>query len=109
MIKPVRIRPKADNDLDDHINYIAQDNFNAALRFLEAVESTYTKIGEFPAIGSPRYTHLHLLENVRVWAIKGFENHLIFYIERQDYIDIIRVLHSARDIPALLLDSLTSD
>lgn len=109
MIKPVRVRPIADSDIDEHINYIAQDSLNAALRFVDATESTYNKISEFPAIGSPRYAHLHLLENVRVRAIKDFENHLIFYIERSDYIDIIRVLHSARDIPVLLVSSLTSD
>lgn len=109
MIKAVRVRPIADSDIDEHIKYIAQDSFNAALRFLDATESTYNKISEFPAIGSPRYAHLHSLENVRVRAIEDFENHLIFYIERPDYIDVIRVLHSARDIPALLVSGLTLD
>jgi len=43
MTKPVRVRPIADSDIDGHINYIAQDSLNAALRFLEATESTYNK------------------------------------------------------------------
>ena len=30
--------------------------------------------------------------------IKGFENHLIFYRPSEDGVDIIRVLHGARDI-----------
>jgi toxin ParE1/3/4 len=103
MIKPVRVRPRADNDIDELAHYIAIENPNAALRFLDAIEAAYNKIGGFPAIGSPRFAHIQLLENVRVWAVKDFENHLIFYVERQDYIDVIRVLHSARDIPACLI------
>ncbi len=100
MIKPIRVRAVADSDIDNHINYMAQDNPDAALRFIDALEVTYSKIAEFPAIGSPRYSHL--VKNVRFRAVQDFENHLIFYLERQDYIDIIRILHGARDIPALL-------
>ena len=38
-----------------------------------------------------------------MWPVAG-SAHLIFYLERADHIDIVRVLHSARDIPALLRD-----
>jgi toxin ParE1/3/4 len=100
MSKPIRVRPIADNDIDELANYIAGNNLNAALRFVDAVAETFEKINEFPAIGSPRYAYL--LENLRMRAVQDFESHLIFYIERQDYIDVVRVLHSARDIPDLL-------
>jgi plasmid stabilization system protein ParE len=35
-------------------------------------------------------------------AIKDFENYLWFYLEHQDCVDVIRVLHGARDIPEAL-------
>jgi hypothetical protein len=35
-------------------------------------------------------------------AIKDFENYLLFYLEHEDCVDVIRVLHGARDIPAAL-------
>jgi hypothetical protein len=35
-------------------------------------------------------------------AIKDFENYLLFYLEHEDFIDVIRVLHGARDIPEVL-------
>ena len=38
---------------------------------------------------------------IRVWSIAGFENHLIFYRPIEDGIDVIRVIHGARDIVAI--------
>ncbi|MGY8526072.1 hypothetical protein L0937_12675 [Paracidovorax citrulli] len=29
--------------------------------------------------------------------------YLLFYIERDDYVDVVRFLHTSRDIPAVLL------
>jgi toxin ParE1/3/4 len=41
------------------------------------------------------------LEGVRRLPVKGFENYLIFYVPRSGGIDVIRVLHGARDIDNL--------
>ena len=38
---------------------------------------------------------------VRVWSIKGFENYVIFYRPTGAGIDVVRVIHAARDIEAL--------
>ena len=103
-MKPVRVRPRADMEIDVLADYIAGENLGAALRFLEAIETTFDALSEQPGIGSPRYAHLPLLEGLRVWAVSGFENTLIFYIERPVYVDVLRVLHAARDIPAALTD-----
>jgi plasmid stabilization system protein ParE len=35
-------------------------------------------------------------------AIKDFENYLLFYLEDEDCVGVIRVLHGARDIPEAL-------
>jgi plasmid stabilization system protein ParE len=35
-------------------------------------------------------------------AIKDFENYLLFYLEHEDCVDVIRVLHGAHDIPEAL-------
>jgi len=34
---------------------------------------------------------------MRQWRIKGFDNHLIFYLPFQDGVFIVRVLHGAMD------------
>src|SRR5690242_17262097 len=99
-MKPVHIRPRADTEIDALADYIANDNPEAAARFLDAVQKTLDLLSEHPGIGSRRYAHLPLLEGLRVVGVTDFKNHLVFYLERPSYIDVLRVLHSARDIPA---------
>jgi len=101
-MKPVRVRPRADTEIDALADYIAQDNPAAAFRFLDAIQKTFDLIGEQPGVGSRRYAHLPMMEGLRVWPVAGFGKHLVFYIERPAYIDVLRVLHGARDIPAAL-------
>ena len=48
----------------------------------------------------------YMMDGLRMKAISNFENHFIFYIERPSYIDILRVLHSARDIPEAIKEGL---
>jgi toxin ParE1/3/4 len=104
-MKPVRVRPLADSETGYHADYIARDNPDAALRFLDAVQAIYDIIGEHPGIGSTRYAHLPMLANLRVWPVSGFEKYLVFYIERSDYVDVLRILHAARDIPTVLQET----
>lgn len=44
---------------------------------------------------------------VRSWRVRGFPRHLIFYRALPDRVQILRVLHGARDLPRAL--SLPSD
>ena len=39
---------------------------------------------------------------LRRWPVKGFENWLIFYQARRDGVEIVHVMHGARDIESLL-------
>jgi toxin ParE1/3/4 len=77
-----------------------------ALRFVDAVQAAHERISDFPSIGARRYADLPFLEEVRMWAVPDFEKYLIFYLERDNYVDIVRVLHGSRDIPAILMDIL---
>jgi len=62
----------------------------------------FAHITDMPGIGERWPSSNPLLADMRVWRIEGFENHLIFYRPTVDGIDIIRVLHGARDIENLL-------
>jgi toxin ParE1/3/4 len=42
------------------------------------------------------------LAGLRVGRVEGFEKHLIFYRPGDDGVEIIRVLHGARDIDSVL-------
>jgi toxin ParE1/3/4 len=41
---------------------------------------------------------------VRVWPIKGFDKYRIYYRPLGDRIEILRILHAARDIDAIFED-----
>lgn len=102
-MKPVRVRPRADQEIDAIADYIADDSPSAARHFLEAIEKTFGVLGEQPGIASPRYAYLPNLKGLRMIVVQGFDNDWVFYLERAEYIDVLRVLHGARDIPAVLL------
>jgi len=105
-MKPVSVRPRADTEIDALADFIAKDNPGAAFRFLDAVQETFDMIGEQPGIGSRRYAHLPMLEGLRMWPVTNFEKHLVFHIERPGYIDVLRVLHGSRNLPAALMEGL---
>jgi toxin ParE1/3/4 len=51
-----------------------------------------------------QYGHELGIPGLRSWPLKRFPQ-LIFYIERADHIDVWRVLHGERDIPAWMHES----
>jgi toxin ParE1/3/4 len=103
--KSVFIRPSADADMREHIQYFyTNSSINSCDKLLDAFEKTFALIGEQPGIGSTRYAYLLHIEDLRMWPVAGFNKYLVFYLERPDYIDVLRILHGSRDIPAILVD-----
>ena len=99
-VRPVVPREQAHRDVEDAVAYyLAQDAESAALGFVETLERAYGHIGRHPASGSPRYAHELNLPGLRSWTLTRFP-YLVFYVERPDHIDVWRVLHGQRDIPA---------
>lgn len=100
--KPVIPREQANRDIDDAIAYyLSQDAETAALGLIDALEHAYAHISRQPATGSPRYAHELNLPGLRAWPLNHYP-YLIFYVEHPDHIDVWRVLHGQRDIPAWL-------
>jgi toxin ParE1/3/4 len=98
--KPVLLRERAERDVEAAVDYYAHEaDPDIAFHFIEALRSAYRTIAEHPAVGSHRYALDLALPGLRNWAVKGFP-HLVFYIERDDHIDVWRVLHGRRDIPS---------
>jgi toxin ParE1/3/4 len=102
MTKRIVITPKASADLDAHFEYLAQYNLEAALNFFDAARQTFAQIARMPGIGSPYLAKNQTLQGMRRWAVKGFSTQLIFYFDRDDYIEVIRILNAARDIETIL-------
>jgi toxin ParE1/3/4 len=86
---------------DDY--YIAEAGPAVATQFIDALEAAYRLIAEHPASGSPRYAHELALPGLRCVSPRGFP-WLAFYVAHEDRIDVWRLLHAHRDIPASLQD-----
>jgi toxin ParE1/3/4 len=98
----VLARARALMDLDEIAEQIGRTSPRAALRFLDAFDQTAAALAVMPALGSPHDSNHPRLRNVRVRPVKKFKNHLIFYLPITDGIEVLRVLHGARDIPGIL-------
>jgi toxin ParE1/3/4 len=69
-----------------------------AQRWATALEGALRHIGAHPQTGVTRYAVQLKLDDLRFWPVDGFP-YLVFYIEREQHIDVGRVLHGKRDIP----------
>ena len=103
-LKPIIPREAANQDVEEAISYyLSQMAEQAALTFIDALEQAYAHIARHPATGSGRYAHELNLPGLRAWRLKR-RPYLVFYVELENHIDVWRVLHEQRDIPAWLID-----
>jgi len=82
--------------------FIGRDNLDAAERFLRAIDSDAKKLASMPGMGALREFQSEQLKSVRSWPVSGFENWLIFYRFTSNELQILRVIHGARDIERAL-------
>lgn len=101
-MRRIVVRPAAVRDLEEQAEYLArQGSTEAAVRFYRAAERTFTLIASQPEMGRVRPFRRAALAGVRVFPLQGFQRHLIFYRPLTDGIEVLRVLHGARDIERL--------
>ena len=97
-------RAKARADVDLAIEHYADEaGADVAFSFIDALEQVYTFIGQMPPAGSPRWSHELNLPGLRSIRLKGFP-WFVFYLEFETHVDVWRVLHAKRDMPAWLAD-----
>jgi toxin ParE1/3/4 len=94
--KPVRFSPRAERDLEDIADYIAQDNSPRALSFVRELRGRCDKLGISPH--APRQfrqpgADAHILP---------YGNYVILYRNLATEVAIARIIHGARDIMALI-------
>jgi len=81
--------------------YFEEGGADLELRFIDAVSAAIARIGIQPGIGSPRYAAQLNFDGLRSWPVRRFP-YLVFYIEREDQVDVLRALHGQRDLPEWL-------
>lgn len=82
----------------DHLLEAA--GLSVALRFLDSIEDVHIQLSEFPMSGA---SWDFVGPGIRRWTVKGF-SYGLFYRFDGERVLILRILHSARDIPATLRD-----
>ena len=93
----------ARQDLRDIWEIIACDDVDAADRVRTAAFRAFEQLASMPELGPRRKLANPHLKRVRMWPVPGFHQYLIFYRPLDpEGVEIVRVLHGARDIAALL-------
>jgi toxin ParE1/3/4 len=85
-------RPRAEADLFEIWDYIADDSETRADDFIDSVSRKFAILAERPNIG--RYRG-ELGENIRSFPVGRY---VIYYQPVQDGIEVVRILHGARDL-----------
>ena len=97
-----RLSKEAENDLYDIAHYIAADSTDSAMQFLRSFEKTCKLLSHMPAVGHTPRLFREELQGIRMMPVSHFVKHLIFYrLLKGDSIEVIRVIHGARDYPSL--------
>lgn len=87
--------PTAQQDLDQIWDYIARDSVDAADRLLDRIQERCELVARQPLSGHARE---ELGLNVRCFVVG---NYVVYYRPIRRSIEIVRVLHGARDISSL--------
>ena len=82
MKRRIRVLHSARFDLAESSFFYEMKSGEAlAERFERAAEESFERIIENPNVGSPRRFRNPRLQGIRMWQVRGFEKHLIFYRE----------------------------
>jgi toxin ParE1/3/4 len=95
----INLRPKAEVDLLEIWDFIFQSGGMArADAFIDRIHTTCNNFEPFPEMGKTRDSLAKGLRSIT----EG--NYIIFYQPTENGIDVVRVLHGARDLETLLED-----
>ena len=88
-------RPLAAADVDEIWDYIAEDSPEQADAWVDRLDAKLRVLATQPTMGRAREELAPGLRSL------PFGHYVIFYLPLPDGIDVVRVLHSARDIDAV--------
>jgi toxin ParE1/3/4 len=93
---------KAKRDLLQAYVFIGEDNLDAAERLLRAVNDDLRRLADMPGLGPVRESDNPKLAALRFLPVTGFRKYLLFYRATSTTLELVRVIHGARDIDAAL-------
>lgn len=90
----IRRRPLAADDIAEIWDHIADDSLRAADRWIDQLDEQFVLLASQPLMGRSRH---ELAPGLRSFP---FGRHVIFYEPIEGGVDVVRLLHSARDVDA---------
>jgi toxin ParE1/3/4 len=103
-VKSAHKTSRALEDLFQAAIHIARDSPVAAARFLDKAEEAFDDLLRMPEMGVSVSSSIPSLADLRRWSVPGFKKYLIFYRPMEDGIEVVRVLHGARDVLTALTE-----
>jgi len=91
----------ADQDLSEIADYFDEHCEGVSLRFRERFQETVKRLCRSPNIGERCQFRNPRTQGMRMWLVSGFSNYLIFYRVQGSMLQILRVIHGARDYAAM--------
>jgi len=91
----IKVATAAERDLQDILDYVSQFNPSAAEKLIKELVSKFAILRDNPHSGIEQSK---LMINLRSFVIRDY---FIFYQPSENGVEILRVLHSSRDIEAI--------
>lgn len=104
-MRRIRQRAGARRDLVEIYRYHAREaGLGVADRFYAEAQATLARLAKMPGMGTV-YENAHpSLAGLRYFPLSRFRSYLVFYRTLDDGIEVVRVLHGARDLEGILAD-----
>lgn len=100
-MKPALHSLQARVDIENAIDYCLVEAPHMVEHFIDALEKATAHIQRSPGTGSPRYAVELNIPGLQFWTLNKFPFSL-FYMEQEDHLWVVRLVHMSRDIPPSL-------
>ena len=104
MTPRIHLWPQVPDDVLAITQYLLDDSPTSAERFVKLLPPTLADLALMPTKGGRKGFRNPLLADVRTWRVPGFPNYLICYRPVPDGIEILAIVHGARDLKRFLRD-----
>jgi len=95
----LRIRPRAELDLEEIAFHIGLDRPESTKQFLFRMASTFELLARLPHLGASQA--IAAFPDARIFSIRRFRNDIVLYLPVTDGVEILRVVNGRRDLPTL--------
>ena len=97
MSTPIRRRQHAQEQLEQHVDRLAEDSVQAAIRLIDAMESCAKLLADWPEVGGVYETENAALDGIRKWVLPEFRRYIVFYLYAGEVVDILDVVDGRSD------------